>query len=333
MDRLGCFFMTARTFGDLESRVLAAEELGYEAAGLPQIAGRDALATVALIAPKTTRIKLATGIVPIWTRTPIALAQEAGVVYEATGGRFMLGIGVGHQVLVESWHGTPFRKPVGAMRDYVTILRRAFVDGSVEHEGEVFRTGFGFLGFRPDPAIPILIGALGPKMLQLAGELADGVVLWMSSPHHIADVVVPNLRIGAERAGRDPSELEVFACLFAAPGPDRASARDAVRRQLLPYLQLPFYRSMLEASGFTEDLTAFDDGMATQDLPKALGGISDRMIDEIAATGSLEDVAQTLEAFRGAGCTMPVVGVAGGYEGYEGAREALASLRSASALV
>jgi alkanesulfonate monooxygenase SsuD/methylene tetrahydromethanopterin reductase-like flavin-dependent oxidoreductase (luciferase family) len=219
------------------------------------------------------------------------------------------------------------------MRDYVTILRSAFVDGSVDHQGEVFRAGFGFLGFRPDPAIPILIGALGPKMLQLAGELADGVVLWMSSPQHIADVVVPNLRIGAERAGRDPSGLEVFACLFAAPGPDRPSARDAVRRQLMPYLQLPFYRSMLEASGFAEDLATFDEGMSTQDLPRALSGISDRMVDEIAATGSQEQVAQTLDAFVRAGCTMPVVGVAGGYEGYEGAPAALASLHSASALV
>jgi probable F420-dependent oxidoreductase len=333
MDRIGCFFLTARTFGDIESRILAAEELGFDVCGLPSIAGRDALTTLALVAPKTSRITLATGIVPIWTRTPVALAQEAGVLYEATGGRFMLGVGVGHEVLVEGWHGTAFRKPVEAMRDYVTILRSAFRDGSVDHQGEVFRAGFGFLGFRPDPAIPIMIGALGPRMLQLAGELADGVVLWMSSPRHVEQVVMPNLRIGAERAGRDVSELEVFACMFAAPGPNRASSRDAVRRQLLPYLQLPFYRNMLVASGFAEDCAAFDEGMSTQDLPKALAGISDAMVDGIAATGTIEDVAETLDQFVRAGCTIPAVGVAGGYEGYEGAEAALASLHRASALV
>ena len=333
MDRIGCFFLTARTFEDIESRILAAEELGYEVCGLPSIAGRDALATIALVAPKTSRIKLATGIVPIWTRTPVALAQEAGVVYEATHGRFLLGVGVGHQQLVEGWHGQSFSKPVEAMRDYLTILRSCFRDGSVDHQGEVFHAGFGFLGFRPDPQIPIHVGALGPKMLQLAGELADGVVLWMSSPRHVEEIVVPNLRIGAERAGRDVSELEIFACLFAAPGPDRASARDAVRRQLLPYLQLPFYRNMLVASGFEADCDAFDEGMKTSDLPRALAGISDAMVDEIAATGSLEEVAGTLDAFVRAGCTMPVVGMAGGYEGYEGAEAALASLHRASALV
>ncbi|MFN2543436.1 MAG: LLM class flavin-dependent oxidoreductase [Actinomycetota bacterium] len=145
-------------------------------------------------------------------------------------------------------------------------------------------------------------------------------------------MVIPNPPHRAERAGRDPSELEVFACLFAAPGPDRASARDAVRRQLMPYLGLPFYRNMLVASGFEEDCDTFDEGMAVQDLPRAFAGISDRMVDEIAATGDIDEVAQTLDTFVKAGCTMPVVGVAGGYEGYEGTGQALAALRSAASL-
>ena len=106
-----------------------------------------------------------------------------------------------------------------------------------------------------------------------------------------------------------------------------------MRRQLLPYLQLPFYRNMLVASGFEADCDAFDEGMKTSDLPRALAGISDAMVDEIAATGSLEEVAGTLDAFVRTGCTMPVVGMAGGYEGYEGAEAALASLHRASALV
>jgi probable F420-dependent oxidoreductase len=332
MDRMGCFFMTARSFNDLASRVVTAERLGYEACGLPQIAGRDALATLALIAPQTSRIKLATGILPIWTRTPVTMAQEAGVMHEATGGRFLLGIGTGHKPLVEAWHGTEFRKPVAAMRDYMTILRTALRTASVGHDGEIFSSHFGFLGFTP-PDVPVLVGALGPKMLQLAGEMADGVVLWMSSPHHIKDIVMPNLRIGAARSGRDVADLEVFACLFAAPGPDRASARDAVRRQLFAYLQLPFYRQMIVASGFDADLAAFDAGVVAQDLPAALAGLSDQMIDEIAATGTLDDVASTIDGFVAAGCTMPGVGIVGGYEGYDGAERSLEYLIEAGARV
>jgi alkanesulfonate monooxygenase SsuD/methylene tetrahydromethanopterin reductase-like flavin-dependent oxidoreductase (luciferase family) len=330
MDRIGCFFMTARTYGDLESRILTAERLGYDIVGLPQIAGRDALTTLALAAPKTSTITLATGIVPIWTRTPVTMAQEAGVLHEATNGRFMLGLGVGHKPLVESWHGAQFRKPLTAMRDYLTIVRGALRDSTVTHDGEMYSAAFGFLGFTP-PNVPILVGALGPKMIQLAGEMADGVVLWLSSPHHVRDVVMPNLAIGAARAGRDVSELSVFACLFAAPGPDRASARDAIRRQMFAYVQLPFYRDMLIASGFGEDIENFNAGVAAQDLPQALAGLSDAMIDEIAATGSLDDVAQTLDGFVRAGCTVPGVGIVGGYEGYEGAEHSLASLIQATA--
>lgn len=333
MDRIGCFFMTARSIADLEKRVLQAEELGYEVCGFPHIAGRDAMTTLAAIGPKTSRIGLATGIVPIWTRTPVTLAQEAGVIAEATGGRFMIGIGTGHKPLIESWHGTEFRSPVAAMRDYLTIVRGALRDNQVAHNGEVFSASFGFLGFTPPHDVKILVGALGPKMLQLAGELADGVVLWMSSPAHIRDVVMPNLAIGAARAGRDVSELEVFACLFAAPGPDRGSARDAIRRQLFAYMQLPFYRNTMTASGFGGDVEAFDAGVAAQDLPMALAGLSDGMIDAIAATGSNEEIATTLDAFRAAGCTVPGVGVVGGYEGYEGAGRSLELLKEAGARV
>jgi probable F420-dependent oxidoreductase len=330
---MGCFFMTARSIGDLTDRILLAESLGYDVAGLPQIAGRDAVTTLSLIAPRTSTITLATGIVPIWTRTPVTLAQEAGTLAESLPDRFMLGIGVGHAPLVESWHGTTFQKPLTAMRDYLTVLRAAFRDAQVSHDGEIYRAQFGFLGFRPPAETPILVGALGPKMIQLAGELADGVVLWLSSPQHVRDVVMPNLQIGAARAGRDTSQMKVFGCLFAAPGPDRASARDAIRRQMFAYVQLPFYRDMLIASGFAEDIARFNAGIEAQDLPMALAGLSDQMIDTVAATGNLDEVAETLNAFRDAGCTTPGVGVVGGYEGYEGAPRALQLLLEAGARV
>lgn len=332
MERLACFFMTARSIDDLESRVLKAEELGYDAVGLPQIAARDPLITLATIARSTSRIRLGTGIIPIWTRTPVALAQEAAVVQEVSGGRFVLGIGVGHPTLIESWHGTDFRRPLSAMRDYITILRSAFRNGAVDHNGKVFRSSFAFLGYRP-PDVPILIGALGPKMLQLAGELADGVVLWLSSPRHIEEVVIPNLEMGAERAGRTIDDLEIFGCLFAAPGPDRASARNAIRMQLLTYLRLPFYRAVVETSGYSDDLSAFDSLLEEGLVPDALAALSDEFIDQVAATGDPGQIAETLAGFVEAGCTMPGVGVVGRYEGYQGAEWALASISNAAALV
>jgi probable F420-dependent oxidoreductase len=332
MDRLACFFMTARSLDDLDRRIKIAEDLGYHTAGLPQIAARDALVTIASIGRSTDKIRLGTGVIPIWTRTPVALAQESAVVQEATHGRFILGIGVGHPDLIGSWHGTTFRKPLEAMRDYLTILRSALRTGGVDHKGSMFKSTFSFMGYQPSD-VPIYIAALSPKMLQLAGELADGVILWMSTPHHVENVVLPNLRIGAERAGRDVSELEIFGCLFAAPGPDRASARNAVRQQLFMYLQLPFYRPALVESGFGPDLEAFDEGMRKGLMDQGLAGLSDRMIDQVSATGSPEQVAETLDKFVEAGCTLPAIGITGRYEGYQGAEQSLAQLREAASLV
>ena len=332
MERLACFFMTARSIDDLRSRIQLAESLGYDTVGLPQIAARDPLVTLAAIAPSTSKIRLGTGVIPIWTRTPIALAQEAAVVQEVSDGRFLLGIGVGHQELVESWHGTKFERPVEAMRDYLSILRSVFARGMTGHKGEVFSSSFSFMGYEP-PRVPIFVGGLGPKMLQLAGEMADGVVLWLSSPKHVREVVLPNLQIGADKAGRNVEELEIFSCLFAAPGGDRSSARDAIRLQLLTYLQLPHYRSVVKVSGFSEDLANFDSAIQEGHMPKALAALSDALLDDISATGSNEEIATTLDAFVEAGCTMPGVGVVGRYEGYQGADWALTSLRESAALV
>lgn len=331
MERLACFFMTARSIEDLEERILLSERLGYDTVGLPQIAARDPLVTLAAIAPKTSRIRVGTGVIPIWTRTPVALAQEAAVMQEVSKGRFLLGLGVGHQELVESWHGTRFHHPVQAMRDYVTILKTVIAKGMVGHNGEVFSASFSFMGYQP-PNVPILIGALGPKMIQLAGEIADGVVLWLSSPRHVREVVMPNLEIGARRGGRDLSQLEILACVFAAPGPNRQSARDAIRLQLFPYLQLPHYRAVIKMSGFEEDLRRFDQALAEGHMPQALSGLSDELMDQISATGSIDEVAETLDAFVDAGCTMPGVGVVGRYDGYEGSEWALTTLREAAAL-
>ena len=329
---MGCFFMTARTLDDLGARFKMAEDLGYDIAGMPHIAGRDAMSTLAMITPKLERITTATGIVPIWMQTPVRFAQEAATIYEGTNGRFMAGIGVGHAPLVENWHGLPFRKPLAAMRDYLTIVRSALTTGMVSHDGEMYSAHFGFLGFTPQD-VPILVGGLGPKMLELTGELADGAILWMSSPHHVRDIVLPSLAAGAAISGRDPETLDVFACMFAAPGADRASGRDAIRRQMLAYVQLPFYRNMLVASGFEADLDHFDQHIADGDLHEALAALSDRMIDEIAVTGSPEEVADTLRSFRDAGCTIPGVGVVGGYEGYEGPEASLRAIMTARELV
>ena len=139
---------------------------------------------------------------PIYSRTPVATAQQAATIDEFSGGRMVLGLGVSHAVTVENWYGTKIERPVAAMREYVEAVRAMFTGDDVP-EGEFFPTRFRFMGYEPRADLPIYVAALSPNMLQLAGEIADGVMLWLCNPDYIRDVVCPR-------------------CARAASGPARA---------------------------------------------------------------------------------------------------------------
>ena len=160
---------------------------------------RDASLVLAAYAGATERVKLGTGVLPIYTRHPTAMLQMAATLDELSGGRFILGIGVSHKVTVEGMWGMRLDSPVDAMREYLTIVRTSLRDGACAFEGRFFTARWTYSApLRAD--MPIFISALNPRMLELAGELADGVVLYMCAPAYIRDRVVP-----AIRAGRSPA--------------------------------------------------------------------------------------------------------------------------------
>src|ERR1700744_1991494 len=146
----------------------------------------------------TERVRLGTGVVPIYTRTPATMAQTAATIDVLSGGRFTLGLGVSHRPVVEGWHGQTIDRPTAEMREYVEIVR-AILRGEPPPWGEKWQTGFALSGLGPRPGLPIFIAALSPRMLRLAGEIADGVILWLCNPNYIRDVVVPEVSAGRER--------------------------------------------------------------------------------------------------------------------------------------
>jgi alkanesulfonate monooxygenase SsuD/methylene tetrahydromethanopterin reductase-like flavin-dependent oxidoreductase (luciferase family) len=147
------------------------------------------------------------------------------------------------------------------------------------------------------PSPPIYLAALSTRMLELAGEIADGVVLWLCDPPYVRNVAVPALERGRRRAGKDLSGFEIVAAVPLAVTDDPAKARDAFRAELVRYLSLPFYRAMLEASGHGASLKRFDSGSPADDaLVDALGGIGDRA-----------KCRAYVEAYRGAGVTLPAI--------------------------
>ena len=304
---IGCFVSVGRTLKDAVERVGLAEELGYDAAYVTHGAAHDSLTVLAAYACETSRIGLGTGVVPIYTRTPATMAMTAATLHEHSEGRVRLGLGVSHRPVVEGWHGQTIDKPVAEMREYVTIVR-AILAGEPPPAGEKWRTSLALSGIGPYPELPIYVAALSPAMLRLAGEVGDGAMLWLCTPEYIRDVVMPELLAGRERIGKTLEGFEVVAAVPSAVVDDPGPALAAMRRDLLTYFGLPFYRAMLERSGFGEDIAAYDEAAARGDGEGMQAAISERFLRELCAIGTPDDVRAGLARYQDAGAGSPCVG-------------------------
>jgi F420-dependent oxidoreductase-like protein len=322
---VGTFIGVGRSLDKAVERARRAEELGYESAYVTHIAGRDSLTVLAAYACRTERIKLGTGVLPMYSRTPAATAQTAATIDELSGGRMVLGIGVSHRATVEPWYGQTIDKPVREMREYASAVRAMLRGEDPPADNEKFRTSFRFMGYDVRADLPIYIAALSPAMLRLAGELGDGVMLWLCNPEYIREVVIPELTKGRERAGRTLEGFDVVAAVPTAVTEDPDAARARLRRDLIPYFSLPFYRKMIERSGFGDEIAAFDDALSQGDMEGATAAISDRFLGQLAAIGSAEEAEQSVRRYRDAGAGSPCLGGVPGTD-FDATLEALAHL-------
>jgi F420-dependent oxidoreductase-like protein len=321
---IGAFISAGRSLDSALDRARLADELGFDSVFTTHVAGRDSLSLLMAYASVTERVRLGTGVVPIFSRTPASMAQTTATIDEFANGRMVLGIGVSHQVTVENWYGAKLEKPVTQMREYATILRSIF-RGEAPPDGEFFSTRFQFMGYSARSELPIYIAALSPNMLRLAGEIGDGVMLWLCNPDYIRDVVVPCVREGRERAGRSPDGFDIVPAITVALADDAEAARSTMRQELMTYASLPFYRAMLERSGFGDDLAAFDEGMQAGDVERAKAGLSNDLLESLAGVGSAADVRAAVERYRDAGATSPAIGGLRGGD-FDGAMRAVAEL-------
>lgn len=304
---VGSFIAAGKSLERTVGRVKRAEELGYHSAYVTHIAGRDSLAVLGAYAAGTERIKLGTGVLPIYSRTPVATAQSFATLDEFSGGRAVIGLGVSHRPVVEGWYGDAIGKPVSEMREYVGIVR-AILRGEDPPQGERFRSGFHFMGYEPRPDLPIYVAGLSPGMLRLAGEVGDGVVLWLCNPEYVREVVVPAVREGREKAGKGLDGFDIVAAVPAAVTGEPDEVRGRLRSELIPYFSLPFYRKMIERSGYEQDVRAFDEGMEGGGPEAAIAGISDRFLGSLAAIGTPDQALAAVRRYREAGATSPCVG-------------------------
>ena len=236
-----------RTVGDLVKQAQRIEELKFDSIWMAQMMSYDAIGALSVIGHSTKRIGLGTAVVPTYPRHPTALASQALTAASASNNRFSLGIGLSHQIVIESMLGFSYAKPARHMREYLEVLGPLLRGETVQYDGEEYRVhgvGISVPGAKP---VPLLVAALGPVMLKLTGELADGTITWMVGPKTMEKHIVPSLTAAARGAGKpDPIVVGGFPVVLTNK-PDEA--RQSIAQQLTIYGQLPSYRAMLDREG------------------------------------------------------------------------------------
>lgn len=223
-----------------------ANEDGFHSYWLPQIFGMDALTALAVVGREVDRIELGTGVVPTYPRHPVMLAQQALTTQAVCGGRLALGIGLSHQLVIEGMFGLSFDKPVRHMREYLAILLPLVREGAVSFTGETLSGNVG-VDVQGTTPVPVLLAALGPKMLELAGREADGTVTWMTGPATLESHIVPAISAAAAAAGRPAPRVSVGLPVCVTDDTD--AARERAARTFEIYGTLPSYRAMLDREG------------------------------------------------------------------------------------
>ncbi len=219
---------------------------GFSSVWVPHIFGLDALIALAVAGREVPEMHFGTAVLPTYPRHPMLMAQQAMTTQSVLGDRFTLGIGLSHQVVIEGMFGYSFDKPAVHMRDYLDVLLPVIRSGKVSHQGPTI-TGRGQITVPGSTNFPVMIAAMAPKMLELAGAVADGTILWMTGPKTTETHIIPTMHAAAAAAGR-PTPGTVMGLPVCVTS-DVAAARERAAKDLLIYGQLPSYRAMLDREG------------------------------------------------------------------------------------
>ena len=289
--------------------VQEADRLGYDTVWVAEAYGWDAFTICTQLACSTERIKIGTGIVNVFSRSPALIAQTAGSLDLISNGRFILGLGTsGHQV-IEGWHGVKFERGVRRIRETIEIVRMVLKRERLNYEGEIFKLGMGLklITHPVREAIPIYLATLTPTGVALAGELADGWLPVFFSPAHYDAVVRPGLEKGAERAGRPLSDLSVCPIVPVVVTDDRKAGRDSSRAHLALYIggmgsrEKNYYNQLWCSYGYEEEAKRIQDLYLDRRKEEAIAAITDEMVDLTSIIGPAEECRDRLDALAKVG--------------------------------
>jgi F420-dependent oxidoreductase-like protein len=324
--RAGLFLAYWPWFSPQEQVELAmlGDELGLDSIWISEAWGQDAVSVLGLLAGRTERIALGSGLLQIPARQPTATAMAAVTLDVLSGGRFRLGLGVSGPQVSEGWYGVPFARPVARTREYVEIVRAAVARKKpLDHQGSEYAiplppgqgTGLGkplkLLAKATSPTIPIYLGAVGPKAVEQAGEIADGWLPFMLDPRH-AGVLLEPLDRGLARGGRTRADIDIAAAVAMSVDEDLDAARNAVRPWLAFYLgamgapDKNFYVELAGRAGHGAAARACQTAWLAGDREGAATGLTCELIDAMALACTPAQLDDRLAAFEAAGVTTLV---------------------------
>lgn len=298
--------------------VRAADRLGFDSLWVAEAWSFDAFMVLTSLIPETENIKLATGIVNVYSRTPSLIAQSAATLDALSGGRAILGLGASGPQVIKGWHGLDYDQPLQRTREVIDIVRMIMRREKLEYSGEVFdlQGRLKLINHPVRPAIPIAVASLGPKNVAMTAELADAWLPTLYSPTKAADVFGPALAEGAARRSADLAPLEVVAPAAVAISDDTAGAKDMARMGMALYIggmgsrKQNFYNQLFQRYGYEAEAAEIQELYLTGKQPEAIGKVTDEMVDEVSIIGSAGYVKDRLAQFAEAGVSTLLVQIA-----------------------
>ncbi len=308
MARLGFALSGGLEPRDIVDCVKLADELGYESAWIAEGHGGDQFAILAACAMATRRIQLGTSISSVFVRSVPTIAMAAATLDNLSNQRCILGLGSSHRVQVVPEHGIPYGKPVTRVRESVEIIRTLLREGVVSYKGETVTIEHFDLWFTPTRrAIPIYLSALFPTMLQVCGEIAQGVIMTWSTLD-AGPRAAENIAIGAQRAGRQPEEIDIATLLPCNVTTDRHKAFDAMRAAVGFYGGFfPRYNRLIAESGFPAAAAAIKTAWQQGGREAATRVVPDELIAAIGIAGTPTECRERVEVYRRSGIKLPII--------------------------
>ena len=290
-------------------------DLGYTDLWSSEADGTDGFTPLILASQWAPTLRLGIAIIPAYTRGPALMAQHIASICEAAPGRFVMGIGSSSNVIVENWNGIPFEEPYKRTRDVARFLRRALTGEKVSEKYDGFEVNGFTLRRVPQEQPPILIAALRPGMLRLAGREGDGAIInWLSAED------VATVKPYVEEGG---AQKEIVARIFCCPNPDAEVVRAGAKRAIAAYLNVPVYADFHRWLGRAEDLEGMWTYWAAGDRKAALDAIPDRVVDELIVHGPPEQCREHIDRYHAMGVTTSAISIMpfGGIDPVEAARD------------